>query len=328
MPDPTGILLGRTHQAVVHRSGCLWRITAGAPPSRIAQEHPEVQFLTASPDGQHFAYWLQKDECFHLASAAGQELWKRRINTDRAMAHDIRFSPSSDALACIDDYDGGHRLHLFDLGTKSVSECGPSHHPIGFDASLQRFAWTRFSPEGPQLPVVDRNGSVRDRIYWRLDGWSSLAIQTSLHEIVVFRERSLFWLPIHASEPSTAVADCVPSEGWESWTGCTLQVSGGLALISVPDWRLAVLAHRNLGVLWKATQVLSATLHGHRTLAHFSSGALEVLGGDGSKHLSYAPPPGTHTVAASLTEGDLCVLECSEAGGEFCFRDLPILNRQ
>src|SRR5437762_12781965 len=72
-----------------------------------------IEFLTACPDGEHFAFWSREDERFHLLKISGAELWSRRINTDRAAPHRICFSPSGDGVACIDDYDGSHRLSFY-----------------------------------------------------------------------------------------------------------------------------------------------------------------------------------------------------------------------
>jgi hypothetical protein len=328
LPGLTAIILGSLPQAVIHRSGCLWRLAAGAPPSPIAEEVPEIEFLTPCPDGLHFAYWLRNDECFHLADLTGRQLWKRRINTDRAMVHDIRFSSSGDALACIDDYDGGHRLHLFELTTSSVAEFGPSSHPIGFDPDLLRFVGTRFFPQDPEGAVVDRDGQVTDRIRWPLDGWSSLAILPGLNEMAVFRERTLFWLPMNASKPSAAVPDCLPEQGGEPWTPCTLSARPDLALIVPTGTGLAALVSRTRGVVWRGQNVLRATLHSRRALVHYSEGAVELVRPDGAKELAYQPPPGVQTLAAQLAGQAVRVLECSGAQGDLAFRNLPTLARQ
>jgi hypothetical protein len=65
-------------------------------------------FLSACPVGEHFAFY--EDDSFHVWSGEGREIWSRGINTDKAAPHRIRFSLSGDAVACVDDWDGLHRL--------------------------------------------------------------------------------------------------------------------------------------------------------------------------------------------------------------------------
>lgn len=133
----------------------------------------EARFVRISPDLGHLAWWHRPSERFHLAKIGGGIVWERRINTDKADALDIRFSPSGDAVACFDEYDGGYRVHLYSIAKADETDLGPSLVPICCDPELRRFACVEpgarsdpFSPPASAcnpdvLTIRDRRGTVR-----------------------------------------------------------------------------------------------------------------------------------------------------------------------
>jgi len=354
--------LGLTSGAVVFRSGRLLRVAPDIEPVTLVEGLREVEHLCACRDGKHFAFWNREDERFRLMNVAGERVFSRRINTDKALAQDIWFSPSGDAVGFIDDYDGGRRLHLYELATGATTEFGPSFEPIGYDANLRAFVeapvqWRRVdafcslpspAPEN-RLGILSRKRKVRGYFERRPERWSALAIQSGLEGLVALEERNLCWLSLGAAGPTGVVRamrsllslfssgssrgaagptgvvrECVPDEGWKPWDRCSLRVDGDLALIHTGDQAAAVLVHRTSGVLRGAGGVLSAGLDAGRVLLHFDTGAVEVLASDGRTELLWAPEAGHETMAAGLAGGALRVVEFRAAGGGYRFSRRPL----
>ncbi len=336
MSHVSGVVLGSTPGAVVLHAGRLSRVAPETEPVTLAEGLEDVQYLSASPDGSHIAFWLRADECFHLMKATGEEVWSRRINTDRAEAHGICFSPAGEAVAFVDDYDSAHRLHLFEMPQGRAVEFGPSDSPIGYDAHLRAFIedpdflLNRGSlPSQPartetgRLGTLNRDRELSRRLGWDCARWTSAGIQADLSELVMLCDRDLWWLPLDSPEPATMVAECVPED--QRWLRyrCALRVEPDLALIYSTEEAFAVLASR-AGVLYSAHGVLSAALEGSRTLLHYQDGTVEVVQADGSTLLRFAPGSGHETVAAGLAGDRLRVVQLSRESGAFSFRSLAL----
>lgn len=136
----------------------------------------EDDMLSVSGDLSHFAYWNGCAESFYLHSMDGSKIWQKRINTDKAIPLEIKFSQSSDAVAFFDDYDGGYRIHFYSIEKSYDTDFGPSLVPIICDAELRRFGCVEPVPSSdPFIPpaskcdknritIRDRRGSIRDYI--------------------------------------------------------------------------------------------------------------------------------------------------------------------
>jgi hypothetical protein len=88
-----------------------------------------------------------------------------------------------------------------------------------------------------------------------------------------------------------------------------------------------IMVNRNMGVVWKGADVLSATLNGPRAVIHHKSGIIEVVRGDGSVEISCAPPSWKKTLAANVVDNILRVAYVSEADQAITFKDYTLSQK-
>lgn len=340
----SGVFTGDRNQVVIPGRNVLWLVTEDCLSRTVLSGYEDIRFLTASPCGRYLAFWSPNGESFRLFDLAGQELWSRWMNTDKASPHGIRFSTSGDAVARIYDFEGVHGLFLFDIKQCHGTVFGCSSSPIGYDPDLQYFIVDRCDPyrdgelafhvrdadsrELTKLPpevvsekmkrnplVVDRNRCIHECPVVRIRDWHGLCVQSGMEGIegfVMLKNRDLHWLSKDSDRPEASVSDCLPHQGTYEWGFYTLAASGNLALIQSVHHGGATVVNRNLGRVWQGEGLSSVMLVGGIAFAQYTDGIVEVIRSDGSMQLKCTPPSGSTTVAADVLDDILRVAYMSE----------------
>ncbi|MDO8501788.1 MAG: hypothetical protein Q7S20_08085 [Gemmatimonadaceae bacterium] len=306
-----------------------------------------VNLLTACPDGKHFAFFAKTG--LHLMDVTGSEVWMCHLDADKSTPYGIRFSPSGDAVMFIHNYGddvGLYCIWLYELERKRATQLW-CDSPIGCDADLRYFMvgrnYYRWGYDqvlqGSEIPQPGDTTRERGTIATRLDGepvildrdmfpkwqaspirpWRGSAVQRNGEGVVVLEEDgSLQWFSVDSVGPDVAIRGCISQR-----LDCATQRVGHVMLGAHDDMVLiqpamvehAMLVNRNIGIVWEADDLSSATLKGQRVIAHYNDGTVEVLRSDGSVEVRYAPLSGCKAVAADII-GDALFLACTVDEGQ------------
>lgn len=169
------IIAVRYNEYVLREDDCLIVKTYGGDARELWRDErlTTAKLITLSHDLAHVAFWHRASENFYLERLGSGQVWRKRINTDKADGIAIRFSLSDDLVACFDEYDGAYRVHLYSLAKGYERKLVSLLEPIIHDDDLRRFVCVEkqnppliFTP--PLYPDVvrirDRNGSVREEL--------------------------------------------------------------------------------------------------------------------------------------------------------------------
>jgi hypothetical protein len=340
----SGVFIGDGDLVAVGGRHALWLLRKDCEPHAVVSGYEGIRFLTASPRGKYIAFWSDTGESFRLIDLAGQEIWSRWMNTDKAPPHAIQFSTLGDAVAFIYDFEGLHGLFFYDIKQGYRTLFGCSNSPIGYDADLKYFIVDRCDPyeDGKlafyehdassksliKLPpevvsarmkenplVVGRNRCLYPYLVVPIRDWAGLSVQSGMEGIegfVILKDHDLHWLAKDSDKPDATVSDCLPHEKSYEWYFCTLAACGDIALIQSVRYGGAIIVDRNLGRVWQGKDQASVMLKGQRVLAQYSSGTVEVIRSDGSVDLKCTPPSGFTTVAADVLDNVLRIAYMSE----------------
>jgi len=313
MSISSGIIIGNKRISIVSTGNSLLRCEEGKESYTIWQFRYDIKFLSGCSDGEHFAFWLGENERFYLMNINGEVIWSCRINTDRALPHYIRFSSSGDAVAFIDDYDGGHRIHFYNITKQYNTEFGPSETPIGYNANLRRFLDFLFFSQGEiiRLGICDRHKSIKSYIDWSFGIWHRLFIQDTENKFVVLKKRNILWISIDSLLSETEIADCIPKD-IHSQDPCVLEAIGELALIHIIKDNFASIINRNIGIVWNGNDVLSAMLNNQKAIIQYVNGTIEIIRDDGSTEMKFIPPKGNKALAPNIVDKTLYIAYVSE----------------
>lgn len=280
-----------------------------------------VDLMCGSRDGEHFAFWQRQDERFYLLHLSGEEVFSGRIDTDKAMPHEIVFSGSGDGVAFTWDYDGAHFLYFLNVKKGYKTQFGPSRNAIGYDKDLRRFVELPFH-SGPQAPpevtLLDRHRSPREFRPWDGWQWRCMGIERAggtPQALVIVCEDEILWLPLSARQPDLHVVDWMPRDRSVTCYTFLISVSHDLALVWLLEPAQAVLVNRRLGRVWEGANLVSAQLCGPHAVAQHRDGGVEVVAADGSMALRCAPISETQTIAATVTDKTLLLAQTPASGG-------------
>lgn len=340
----SGVILSTRHQAILWNDSALSLWGENQKPSVMAEGVEDIKFLTACPDGKHFAFFTQAR--LYVMDITGREVWMCRINPDKSTPYGIRFSSSGDAVIFIYDYGDDNSYYciwLYEFGRKRATELW-CNSPIGHDADLQRFmvrqglnlweydpilqtselqrcaditirqeAITRGLERG--TVILDRDMGLKSHAN-QIRQWRGSAVQRNGEGFIILNEDgSLQWFSAGSPNPEATISGCISRE-LDYAIRCVghfmLSVANDMALIQPAMVEHAMLVNRNIGIVWEANNLLSAILRGRRVVAHYADGTVEVVQSDGSVGIKYAPLSGCRAVAADIIDNILYIAYMSE----------------
>jgi hypothetical protein len=282
-----------------------------------------ISFLCESPDGTHLAFWSDKGESFHLVTRAGKHVWSRKINTDKAAPHDVRFSPTGDAVAFFDDYDGLYRVHFYSIEKNYTTEFAAGWSPIGFDPGLRRFAERKTAGAVGELQdcalgltpgllelmrpehliqIKDRRGSVREK--YRIEPelhWGAFHIDRSTRTCLLVCQKHLIWYNFQHNH-STVIRDCLPNE-----------IVFGASVVGATDRFTAIhylngafyLVNYVTGLCWYARHVKRSEMIGSNVLVVLKHGVVQIVTGTGHVNMCVDAPDGYELIDAKVIDDHL-----------------------
>jgi hypothetical protein len=335
-PTQSGITLGATRRALLVSSAGFVLADSESRLTKLSVGGEAIRFLTACPDGEHFAFWSDRDGSFCLMNTAGETVWRRGVNTDKTLPHDIRFSPSGDVVACFDDWDGGHRIHLFNIHKRYENTVGPSWGPVIHDILFRRFSvipnrypttllpgglvvyeptappdeWKKHQKQSMEpLVICDRRGSNRGRLRLPFSCWESRAVAfcPKAAGFVVVYEQEVMWFDSAGNVESTTPRRGPSMSPATSRKEClAIEVNHDLALLrssACPD--LAV-ASRPAGKFWSFHDALFATVTETEVVLVLERGAATVVGPHGPNLIgTLSLPVGTILLNPIVVDGAL-----------------------
>lgn len=290
---------------------CLELVTLHAG-SRAVPDSDRACYLTASPDGQHFAFWTRACRVFDRGL---EEVYARAYWGDKGAPCGVEFSPTGDAVVVLHEADGMSRIAFFQLRKRYAREL---NYYVALDRELRRFAGrellldehrkpinTKWDDDPSTLPVWDRMGDMRATIPAAVcDTWDPVAaLQPHARGMVTLSKGNrLQWL----SRDGTCRGECgIPARKRSGFMvyGRPLSVSKELALVYDRDAGWAVGAHEEDGVLWSAGELVWASLVEGGFLTMSSDGRATLLNTGGSVELVVCAPRTDHAADADLLRG-------------------------
>jgi hypothetical protein len=339
-----------TSRAVVHKDGSLELADMrGSLP--LVPTPGSIQFLCASSDGLHFAFYSNSDNRFHLFDTSGNELWSRGINSDKGEPTGVLFSACGDGAGFSWDYDGLARFHFVNV-RKRYSTIFAGVYTVGFDIDLRRFVENNNSHRAGEisihirtlgdgvapathrlfridealnvaeesvvekrrdLVILDRHRQVREYVSLPFDDWTLVSVERATNELVVLRRRDLLWFPASGTKPLSLISDCL-DQPWHAFESATVTAIGDLALLFSPKRARAVLASKTLGVVRRGSNVLRATLEKDRAVFYLFD-HIEVANVDGSVDTVRTSIEGENVLAADLSGSKLSLCLENEGAG-------------
>ncbi len=270
--------------------------------------------VTAHCNSDHVAFF--HDEKFRVWAVNGAEIWSRRINTDRAAPHGIRFSGSGTSIACTDDYDGLHRLHRFEIARNHALTFASGRGPVGTDLSHRRFLAGDCYGSDPYtsiarldgIAVMDHSGEVAQRTGLGKVRWKAASISTALDEVMVLIESVLHWMPPQPESGPVPAHEIGLTLDYRDFPPPEILADGSVALVHVTSQSTAVLVERTAGVLRVFRSVDFADLVPPRILVGYAGGEVEVCNYDGLTGFRYSPRKRWSTLGATVDDSALKIV--------------------